>query len=165
MNTLYFLSRSVVPTSQGELPEFMFTAEGSQVSALRGFNNPPGLHPVPSPIYKFISGLQGSDGGPRQVTYADWNICVNRWDLVVETAKVSLSLAKIAKPGEVWKHVSGALYCVIPSPSMSGMLMSNICDGYSKYFGPWRDGGILLDDPDIWTCYGLITDLVKGAKS
>lgn len=86
METLYFLSHSVVLTSQGVLAELMFNAEDTWVSALKGFNNPPGQHPVSNPIYAFISGLQGFAGSIYQVTEDTHTNYIHKWELVVKTA-------------------------------------------------------------------------------
>ena len=165
----HFISAQCVRTSEGDLPEYLFTADDTGVSGSEGFINPPGLHPLPHPMDSFIAGLRDDeDVGLCQVSCDTHDKHLRQWAMAIETAKTPP--AKIAKLGEVWEYTGGpgtfpsGLFFVASRSALVPYALLYMDTGTLLLLsvGAQVDGGIQLEHPNDWTCHGLLADLIKG---
>ena len=169
----YFISQERIQTTEGRLPTEMFISTDDVVSGWQGYIDPPQLKTIPSPMAKFIYGLQrGEVHGLTMVQGSSYEENLRMWNMAIATANTPP--AKIAKPGEVWERTDGiscsptGMYYVSPHSEAMPLVMRHVATGYHEQGGTRLDGGkggIRLDHPDDWTCHGLLTDLIAKGKA
>jgi len=158
----YYASIATIKTTEGLLPQSLYRADNDCVEGHDLLSDPLRREAMKEPFWRFMA-TSGDKG--TLLSECSRGAC-DRWiqlsNKAIAAAKSPpVKNAKIAKPGEVWEE-AGDLYHVIP-PLVGEVWMLNIRNGCWRYGGTQQDGGILLDNPDTWTCHGLMVDmLAKG---